>query len=314
MGYITGQGTIWNLPNYAGRLFTADAEATPFLSMIGGLTGGRSSDNFEFPCGQTYDYPSATQPVITETASLTAPASPTQMAMAQVTNVCQKHHESILLSYDKLANMGRMSGLNTVGQVNPISAARQAQIAWFLKKIARDVEYSFLKGTYSLATTAGTYNATRGIITACSTTAVAAASAQLSKKLLDTMFKTMFDGGAMFGNMVLFVNSYQKQGISNIYGYSPMDRNVGGVNLKQIETDFGVVGIALDRHMPTDTVLAADMSVCAPVFQMVPEKGNFFYEPLSKTGASENGQIYGYIGLDYGCEFLHGKITGLATS
>lgn len=311
--YITGQGTIWNLPNYAGMLFTADAEATPFLSMIGGLTGGRSSENFEFPCGQTYDYPPAAQPAITETASLTAPTA-SEMATAQVTNVCQKHHEAIQLSYDKLSNMGRMSGLNTAGQVNPIAAARQRQIAWKLAKISRDVEYSFLQGTYSIATTAGTYNATRGIITACSTTAIAAASAALSKKLMDSMFKTMFDGGAVFSNTVIFVNSFQKQAISNIYGYAPTDRNVGGVNIKQIETDFGSVGIALDRFMPTDTVLAAEMSVCAPVFQMVPEKGNFFYEPLSKTGASENGQLFGYIGLDYGAEFLHGKITGLATS
>ena len=44
MPQVTGIGTTWNLPNYAGELFTADPTQTPFLSMIGGLTGGRQTD------------------------------------------------------------------------------------------------------------------------------------------------------------------------------------------------------------------------------------------------------------------------------
>ena len=66
--------------------------------------------------------------------------------------------------------------------------------------------------------------------------------------------------------------------------------------------------------MPTDTVLIAEMSTCAPVFCPVPGKGLLFYEALSKTGAAEKGQLYGQIGLDYGPEEYHGKITGLTTS
>ena len=40
MANITTTGTVWNLPNYAGELFTADAVNTPILSAIGGLTEG----------------------------------------------------------------------------------------------------------------------------------------------------------------------------------------------------------------------------------------------------------------------------------
>lgn len=40
---ISGQGNSFNLPNYSGDLFTTDAEVTPFLSMAGGLTGGKLS-------------------------------------------------------------------------------------------------------------------------------------------------------------------------------------------------------------------------------------------------------------------------------
>ena len=37
---ITGTGNTFNLPNFAGDLFTASPTQTPFLSMIGGLSGG----------------------------------------------------------------------------------------------------------------------------------------------------------------------------------------------------------------------------------------------------------------------------------
>jgi hypothetical protein len=39
-----------------------------------------------------------------------------------------------------------------------------------------------------------------------------------------------------------------------------------------------------------------------------------FYEELSKSGANESGQIFGQLGLDHGPGFMHGTITGLATS
>jgi hypothetical protein len=124
----------------------------------------------------------------------------------------------------------------------------------------------------------------------------------------------MFNNGAYFKNMVLLCGGFQKQKISDIYGYAPTDRNVGGVNVKQIETDFGNIGIQLDRFMPAGTILIADMSAIAPVFQPVPNKGNLFYEELSKSGASEDGQIFGQMGLGHGAQFLHGTITGLATA
>jgi len=54
------------------------------------------------------------------------------------------------------------------------------------------------------------------------------------------------------------------------------------------------------------------MGVVSPVFQPVPGKGNFFFEDLSKTGASESGMLYGKFGLDAGPSFAIGKLTGLA--
>ena len=213
-----------------------------------------------------------------------------------------------------MSNSKRMSGLNTAGQQNNVPDEKSWQIAKALEKIARDVEYTFLNGVYAKATSADVANKTRGMIALCSDgNTIAAGSKALTKANLQALFKKMYDAGAIFKNMVLWVGSTQKQIITDLYSYAPTDRNLGGTNIKQLETDFGNIGIALNRFMPQDTVLAAEMSVIAPVFQPVPEKGNFFYEALSKTGASEDGQIFGQIGLDHGPKFMHGTITGLPT-
>ena len=68
-------GTVWNLLNYTGELFTSDMINTPFLSAIGGLTGGMMSTNFEFATDSQYDQETASQPAYTEDASLTAPTA-----------------------------------------------------------------------------------------------------------------------------------------------------------------------------------------------------------------------------------------------
>ena len=319
MAQVTGTGTIWNLPNYAGDLFTADPTQTPFLSMIGGLTGGKQTDNFEFTTGQLYDFPQAAQPGISETASVTAP-TPSEIARTQEKNVVQIHQEAIELTYVKKSNMGRLSGLNTAGQTANPADEEAWQIQQKLVKIARDIEFSFLQGTYAIATAANVANQTRGMIEltkSAAGTSVDASGATLTKAMLDTIYKDMADAGAAFGNMVLFTGSKYKQIITGIYGSQfganqPPSRNVGGLNITDVETDFFRLGIVCDPFMPQDTILIADVNACAPVFQPVPGKGNFFVEDLSKTGASDKKQIFGQVGLDHGPAFLHGSIYGLA--
>ena len=319
MAQVNGTGTVWNLPNYAGELFTADPTQTPFLSMIGGLTGGRQTDNFEFSTGVIYDFPTAAQPGISENASVTAP-TPSAIARAQEKNVTQIHHESIELTYAKMSNTGRMSGLNTAGDTPNPRDEEAWQIQQKLIKIARDVEFSFLQGTYQIATDATTANKTRGIIEltkSAAGTSTDASGAALTKAMLNSLYKNMADAGAAFGNMVLFTGSTYKQAISEIYnsqlGFNlPDTRNVGGVNITEVETDFFKMGVVWDPFMPQDTIVIADVAACAPVFQPVPKKGNFFVESLSKTGASEKKQLYGQIGLAHGPAFLHGSIYGLA--
>lgn len=313
---VTGMGTTFNLPNYAGQLYTSSPTKTPLLSMIGGLTGGMRTENDEFPTGVLYAFPQAAQPEISETASTTAPTG-SGLVKSQQTNVTQIFHESIEITYAKLANRGKLSGLNTAGAQPAQINEEDFQIARKLEKIARDVEYTFLNGKYQKASSESQANKTRGLIELCATgTTVAAANAPLSLDLLGQLYRAMANAGACFGNMVLFANAEQKQRLTSLYekqvGYNaPAARNIGGMNVTQIETDFFQMGVVYDPFMPTDTILIADVSACAPVFQDVPGKGVLFLEELAKTGAANRKQIYGEIGLAHGPAFLHGTLTGL---
>ena len=315
--HLTRTGTSWELPNFAGELFSADASQTPLLSMTGGLSGGRQTDNFEFPTAVLYDYPQASQPGISELESTYAP-EPKMAVRAQESNVVQIHQEVIDLSYVALSNLHRMSGINTAGQKPAYEDERLFQLQHKLIKIARDVEHSFINGRHHRATSANEPNQTRGLIELCRENISHLAHGEvLHLEMLQSFYRDMANAGAYFNNMVLFASATQKQRLSEIYERqtrTPISRNVAGLNIQQVETDFFNMGIVWNRFVPEDTILIVDIAHVAPVFQVVPGKGVLFAEELAKTGASEKIQLFGQIGLAHGAGFLHGAITGLGTN
>lgn len=320
MANVNVAATAWNCPNYTGELFMIGANQTPFLNMIGGLQGGavRTVSALQFDLAQPWALEAASQPDISETDSITAP-DPWTYVRSQDVNTCQLWQRQVSVSYVKQSVTGTLSIDGTTGLADmtgeqPVQNERDFQIMAHMRQLSLNIDYTFLNGAYQKATDAGTAPKTRGVITACATNTVAAGAATLSKALIDQLLRTMAANGAEFLNPVVFCNAFQKQKISDIYGYAPEDRNVGGYNIKQVETDFCVLGIVWAPNVPAATLLVADLAVCSPVFLPVPEKGVLFYEELSKTGASEKGQIYGQIGVDYGPEEYHGTITNLATS
>lgn len=320
MANANAAGTSWNCPNYTGELYLIGANQTPFLNMIGGLQGGRvrTVRDFQFPLAQPWALESAAQPQITETTSLTAP-TPWTYVRGQDVNTVQIFQRQVSISYVKQSVTGQITADATTGLVDgsdgqPVQSELDFQISAHMRQIAVDVEYTFLNGTYSQATAANVAAMTRGIVTGATTSKVNASSAALTKALFDQLLRTMAAAGAQFLNPVVFCNAFQKQKLSDIYGYAPQDRNVGGVNIKQLETDFAMLGVVWAPQMVTSVLLIADLAFCSPVFLPVPGKGVLFYEELARTGASESGQIYGQIGLDYGPEEMHGQLYGLATS
>ena len=316
MPNVSGIGTSWNLPNYAGELFTASPKKTPLLSAIGGLTGGKTSNSMEFVCGQEYELPAASQPEITESESATAPAA-TEIARDQKINTCQIYQETIEITYAKQANSGKLEGLNLGGQsANPVNEL-DFQIARKLEKMATDVEYTFINGSYQKATSAIVAPKTRGLIELCAdSTSIDAQAADLTKALLDSFYLELAKNGALWDNMTIYVNAELKQKLTAIYedqynAQMNMGNRQAGGNILTVETDFGLMNIVYNQFIPAKTLLAADIAHLAPVFNPVPGKGVLFVEDLAKNGAAERKQIYGQIGLDHGMAFMHGAITNL---
>lgn len=309
------QATTYDNPNFVGELFQLSPTETPFLSAIGGLTGGESTESEEFTW-QTDDLPAAAQPDINEGVDPTY----SSRVRSTVSNVCQIHQYGVEVTYTKQAAIGSLgtpasrsaAGASILGN-QPVPDELSHQLMLKTLTAARDVEYSFLNGTYDRPTT-NTGRRTRGIITAVTTNTINAAAAALSATLFNSLVKTMADNGASFVRPVVFVNSLNKQRMTQEFTYAPDSRNVGGVNLQMLETDFAEFGVVYDRHVPAGTLLIADLAFCAPVFLEIPGMGHFFAEELAKTGSAWKWQLYGEIGLKYGPEKNHGTLTNLATT
>jgi hypothetical protein len=393
MAGVTALGTTYNLPNYTGILYQLTPADTPFFSAVGGLTGGGQTTDTEFEWS-TFDLRTAAQPAVLEGQD-----APTEQerVRAQVKNVTQIHQETVGVSYTKQAAVGRKAGLNNEA-TNPIRNELDWQTEQMLKQMARDIDYSFINGTYQLPTDNTTARKTRGLLAAITSnvfdasgggtksgaaattdiitlashgqnigdlivftnvgttvgvttgtnyyviadsfttgqfkvstvrggtavdittagTVVWPAYAALSKSLVDQMLQTVYDAGGISesGMATLLVGSAQRRMLTAAYTAGnyvtkELQGNLGGVTVDRIQTDFGVLNVLLDRQMPVNSLAIVSMEQCAPVFLEVPGKGHFFAEPLAKTGAKDRVQLYGEVGLQYGNEKAHGKMTNL---
>jgi hypothetical protein len=396
-GQITGMGTTFNLPNYVGPLFAITPADTPFLSAIGGLTGGGMTDATEFEW-QSYDLGDPGQKTALEGA-----AAPTAEAIARgnVRNVLEIHQKKVSVSYTKQGASGLLTTPSSapyhgVPGENPVGNEMDWQVQQQLKRMALDLNWVCINGVYQLPTDNTTPRKTRGILQAVTTnrvalgtsvtgltsstdtiaetgtalangdaiifTATGAATSIIAgriyyvvSKATDSFKVATSSGGTALtlgtatgiaytvpstsaltaGNVnglaqmaydngglseqdtaVLVVNSRQKVNLTTAYAgqYRQADplsgRNVGGVSVDTVVTDFGTFGVMLDRHMPQDTILLCSMEQLRPVFLNVPGKGTLFSEALAKVGASTDEQLYCEFGLEYGNERAHAVLTG----
>lgn len=316
MAGITGLGTTFNLPNYVGELFAASPEDTPLLSSIGGLTGGESvgSTLFEWQGFDLRDADDGRQ-------RLEGAAAPegTSRQRYNASNVLEIHQEAVDISYTKQgANRQRGAGAQSVtvgGTVIPAD-----ELAWQLqqqfKQIARDVEKTFITGSYARPADNSAPRRTRGLLEAISTNAetTALTAANLDEDTVLNLFQKVWESGGLQESetRTVIVGAALKRALTRIFikdtNRQEDSRNVGGVNLQTFETDFGKANIMLNRYAPADALIVASLEELAPAFLEIPGKGHFFAEPLAKTGASDKVQIYGEIGLKYGNELKHGKL------
>lgn len=297
-------------------LFNKGNTRTPFLSMIGGKTGYTNS--VEFVLGQEYASEDGDIPSISESDSLTAPKA-SYITRKQNTNVTQIFQDAVAISYAKMSNMGTLSGANLDGQTANPQNELDFQVANKMKKLARSIEKTFIQGTYNKATKDSEVNKTRGMDSAIVTNVIPAGGKVLDIWLVNDLVQKIRDNGGDISNLTLWVDTV---GLNQING-SAVESGVElgkayeseyGIQVRDLLLPIGKIRIALGEFIPEGTVYAFNFEAIRPIEQPVPSKGNFFLEPLAKTGAGEKYQLFGQIGLDYGNEVLHGKITGLSTT
>lgn len=306
--------TSFGVLNYSGMLFNKGNTRCPLSSIIGGRA--KTTNHVEFVTGQEYTTAGGTQPAISETASLTAPEA-TVVTRTQKTNVTQIFQETVGISYGKMSNMGTLSGINIANQQeNPMNEL-DFQVAAKMQKVNRDIEFTFVQGEYNKATTDATVNKTRGLTEAIESNVVAMASKPLGLWNIADGVKKVYEANAPQDGLVLWCDAttmfqINADAVQNGLTVIPAAREINGIKLSSVVTPLGVVYLYLGEFLPKGTALLLNLDVISPVYQPVPGKGNFFLEQLAKTGAGEQYQLFGQIGLDHGPEWYHAKFTGIA--
>jgi len=307
--------TSFGVLNYSGMLFNKGNTRTPFSTVIGGKR--KVTNHVEFVTGQEYQTEGGSQPNISENQSLTAPDA-TRTTRVQKTNVTQIFHESVYISYAKQSNMGTLSGVNIAGQQANPADELDFQIAAKMAKIGRDIEYTFINGSYQKADNDNTANRTRGMITAITSNDIDLNGKPLRVWDVAELMKLVYEAQGSLNGLVLWVDPvslFQLNADAEQNGNTivPASRNINGISINTLLTPLGEVGVYLGEFLPEGTVMLWNPAVVAPVEQPHPEKGNFFLEELAKTGAGAKYQIFGQVGLDHGPEWYHGKISNIST-
>lgn len=316
----SGNALLTNTPNFLGMLFNSNVRKTQFLTAIGGADGANAliTSNPEFPLSVDYAIADPSQPKISENDSVGA-ISPTYFGLTQGTNVIQIFTEDVVVSNLRERAKGRLSGVNTAGEMPEETSELALQVKLHLEKMKRDMNYTALNGTKDATGLTNSAKAlkTGGIIAGITTNVVANADVSTSEKFKDAvleLIKKVYDKG-MFELPTLVVNSTDKVKLSKAFTETNLtevdrDRFVAGVGVNEIITDFGKsVYVIVDNDVPTGTILLADLAYVKPVFTRDVETGEIIsVKPLPQRNGNAVS-IYAEFGLDYGAEFNHGKLT-----
>lgn len=307
--------------NYSGMLYSKSNNDTKLLDAVytrgattkdGSFgTGRRKVNSVEFVLSSGFDVGAGEQPEISESSSTVAPAA-TLTTRDQQTNTIQLFQYSADVSYLKQSAVGSMAGLNIANQSSNVTNELDFQVAAKMTKAKKDLNYTLINGKYAKPTGNTVAAQSRGLIEAITTNVVEIPAGGLTAPAFNSAITDALAHGFTFdgGKMELWVNPADFNTINDIFtsekGFSlPSTRTEGGVAITTIVTNFGELTIDYDVMIPKGTYLLLNMNELAIAELDVPNKGNFFYESLSRVGAAEKGQIYGQAGIDYGAEWHH---------
>lgn len=310
---VAGLATTFNLPNFGGQLFTVVPDDSRFLSAIGGLSqGGAVVESTEIEWQADVIADPSISPAL---EGADAPAG-SELARGNFSNVVEIYQDAFSVSYTRQAARGLMSGVNNT-QANPVANEVAHQTEVKLRQAAIHWNKRLLTGTYVKPANNLTARSTRGLVNVPTTNVTDLANAALTEVALLDFLQTIWVSHGIQEGMepTLLVGAGLKRGLGKLFikdkGYQEASRNVGGVSVDTIITDFGRINVMLERNVAATSLLFSHLAYCKPVFLLIPDKGFLFVEPLAKTGASDKYQLYGECGLEYGPELAHGKMVNV---
>lgn len=211
--------------------------------------------------------------------------SPISSTREMFSNICQIMEKVVSVS-------GTVRALAAKG----IGDEFQAEVQDRLIELKRDVEWYVLNGTKTLESgetprqMGGLLNMA-GVTTDITDRDGAGVGKLTEDDIIDTL-QGMW-GKGVGEEFYAFMGAKEKRIINNLLKSGTSTRliaevgdNVFGVKVAKIETDFGVVNLVLDRHMPTGQILILDL----PMVEMA-ELRPTFYEDLAKTGDYSKGHV-----------------------
>jgi hypothetical protein len=347
--------------NFHGELFRVGGQRTPFTAAVGGMTGGGKVIQSTFFQFQTADSAtvSGAADVGTEGGAPTEYLGRDRVAYNQVTQI---FHKGVKMSYTALATYNQQNVFNLSNASynesdgdgttsassrlalfggNPITDEFAEQMELALDKIAKEVEYFAINGTYNDGTAAdfaGTNDRQfRGLDAHLALTGGNIyyntddeLSTGTDQKIhwdgIAGALKVMYDSSAPMKQPVLLVSSanlleLNKQLASPTVSGAltgtilPRDRNVGGIDVDTIITPFGSIGMmVLDSNVLGNTAAyIVDLAYVSPVFTNIPGKGTVFVRDIDQSDNARVAKaIYMEMGFDFGPPQYHLKISDIA--
>lgn len=312
--------TSYDLPQYVGELFQKQERPNAFLRLIGGLTGMlRTVGSTEYPMGVDYEVPEGQQPDVVEAAAPSA----SHISTNQASNVVQIFQEAVDISYSRLGASAAIDGVSIIpGAAGAGELVRPGttewQIARKVEKIARDANYTFLRGAYQKPTDNMTSRRTRGARTAVTTNLFANGGTPrpLTKPLFEGSLKSAMDNGMFqMGDAIYALGvADQIENLVDLYKSEtslPESRTVAGVQVRTIVTTWCTINVTYEPDLAPGELFLTRPEFCRVVNMPIPNKGTLFLEPLAKTKSSEEAQLYGEFGIDYRHEIYHAVIDDL---
>lgn len=208
--------------------------------------------------------------------------TPLKSTRGSLDNLCQIMEKVTQVS-------GTAQALNPKGVGNSF----QSEVNDRLIETKRDMEWYFLNGTRHAEDTSNPrqMNGIMNLIN--SANVIDGTDKEFTEDLILDGMQKMWDAGSQ-GEYFAFVNASVKRTINGFY---KNDTNVRvtideklqqdfGITVANIQSDFGVIHLVLNRHMATDAFLAVDIDNVE-----IAELRGTFYEDLPKSGDYFKGHI-----------------------